>query len=247
MISKKFKIFYFTLNTVLILAIMLMDVFTCFVFHNVVFKNIAAILSCILAISNLIVGIIIYKKWKLAPNIFVCLGVIIGAVADTVINKNAIAGAVLFAIGHIFYLIALHIISKFKLKELFFFILVFMISVVLIFVPNVDLGNLTFPIILYAIILSAMFAKCVNNYAFNSKKSSLYAVMAIAGFLFYLSDLLLMFYYFKGGSALLDQLCLLAYYPAQIMFAVSILFPLRRIKKPKKNQNEDGFVHLENV
>ena len=238
--NNKLAKLYFALNVALIASIMLMDIFLCFAFRKLIFKSIAAVLTSVLAVTNLIISIKIYKKRKLLPNILICIGVVIGAIADIMMNINFVAGGVLFALGHILYLIALYQISKFKLKELFIIVLAVIISIVIIFVPYVDFGDFAILIVLYAIILSLMFAKCINAYLFNAKKSPLYAILAIAGFLFYLSDMMLLFGYFKSSGAdsiIFDKICLMLYYPAQIMFAVSILFPIRKLKK-QKNKTE---------
>ena len=55
--------------------------------------------------------------------------------------------------------------------------------------------------------------------------------LALAGLLFYLSDLMLLLYVFKDANVIFDKLCLMLYYPAQILFAVTIILDKKYGKK----------------
>ena len=219
--SNKTKISILIINIILAIFIVVLDILQCFASSDYICKQIASINICVLALLNLLINIIFCKRKNLIVCLFIFLGVVIGSLGDLLIGANFILGGILFAVGHLLYIVALYFLSKFTWKEIVVAILVIAISMVVIFVPYINYGNYLILIVSYAIILSFMLSKCVSNFLFN-KKNSLNIVLFIAGLLFYFSDMMLLLYAFKGADYIFDQLCLLMYLPAQIMFAFSI-------------------------
>ena len=227
--SKKIKIAMFIINIIISVFIVIMDIMKCFVINEIIYKQIASGAVCLLSSINLIICIIFFNKKTFWACFMLFLGVIIGSVGDFVIGKNFILGAALFAVGHIFYIIALYFISRFTWYEILVSLCVIGISLIVVFIPYVDYGNYLILVVIYAIILSLMLSKCLSNLFFN-KKDLLNIILVIAGLLFYFSDLMLMLYIFKSADLIFDKLCLMLYLPAQILFAVSIFIALMKRK-----------------
>ena len=231
--SNGLKKFLIISNIVMISLIVLVDILYCFVFDDMLVQYITAFMACGLCIFNFILCMIYRKQKFIAFNILVFIGVIFGSVADFVIGIEFIAGGLLFAIGHILYIIAIFLISRFKWADLLFMVAVIGISLLLIFIPMVDYHGYLPLIVTYAIILSIMCAKCMSNYFLNKKKNLLNIVLMIAGVLFYISDLMLLLYFFKDASLLAFKWCIMLYYPSLAMFALTLL--INTIKNDKNN------------
>lgn len=234
--NKKVKNIFIILNILLATLIMIMDVFRCFVFGDLIYKNIALISVCILAIINFLASLMFFEKNNFIFNLLIFIGVLIGSAGDYLIGINFIVGAALFAVGHILYIIALYFISKFSWKEIIIAALIIATSMLIVFIPFIEYGDYVIVIIAYAVILSLMFAKCLSNFLFNSKTLMLNIFLALAGLLFYLSDLMLLLYVFKDANVIFDKLCLMLYYPAQILFAVSILISSFNLQNKNNNK-----------
>ncbi len=219
---KQTKNILIILNVILAVFIFIMDIIMCALYNNLIYKQIASAGVCALAIINFVFAICMCKKQNFTFHILILLGILLGCAGDFFINYNFILGGVLFAIGHLIYIVALYFICKFKWQEIIIAIILVAVSLIIVFVPYVNYGQYLIIIVVYAVILSLMFAKCFSNFILN-KKTVLNFILVIAGLLFYLSDLMLLLYTFKNASIIFDKLCLLLYLPAQILFCNSIL------------------------
>ena len=153
------------------------------------------------------------------------IGLVFGMLGDIILEIQFIIGALLFAIGHVFYFFAFCAIEKFNLKNLIASACLFVpCTLFLVLAPIFDFGGPLMQIvcIAYALIISCMTGKAVSN-AIKSK-TPLNILLAIASILFTFSDLMLVLNVFGPSGLVFSILCLGTYYPAQILLAYSILF-----------------------
>lgn len=153
------------------------------------------------------------------------IGLVFGMLGDIILEIQFIIGALLFAIGHVFYFFAFCAIEKFNLKNLIASACLFVpCTLFLVLAPIFDFGGIFMEIvcIAYALIISCMTGKAVSN-AIKSK-TPLNILLAIASILFTFSDLMLVLNVFGPSGLVFSILCLGTYYPAQILLAYSILF-----------------------
>ena len=88
--------------------------------------------------------------------------------------------------------------------------------------PNFDFDGMQVLVMVYAFVISLMLAKAIGN--FITRKTLATLALMIGAFLFFFSDLMLLFYVFStSGAIVFDYLCLASYYPAEILLALSIL------------------------
>lgn len=134
-----------------------------------------------------------------------------------------IVGTALFAIAHIFYVIAYYFLYRFRYFDLIAAACVFLPSVLVItLVPIFDFGGIMMETVcvVYAAILSLMVGKALSNLGHLTPISILIAVGSI---LFYISDLSLLINMFGTVHTVPRIICLATYYPAQIILAFSII------------------------
>lgn len=185
-------------------------------------KSITSIGFVLIAMVNFIY-LLKNNKNNLSFAIFMLTGLTFAMLGDILLEVEFIVGAILFAIGHIFYFIAYTKLVKFSLKDLIFAICIFIpASILILFAPIFDYDTVVLKIlcVVYALIISIMVGKAVSN--FIKSKTSLNLILMIGSMLFMFSDLMLLFSHF-GSVPVTGILCLATYYPAEILLAYSIL------------------------
>ena len=223
MINNKQKINIILCSIVLILSyVFMITKFFCHNdFLNVFLKGSASIFFVLCCIFNIIFSnqqdkkISINKWFLLAGQIFACAG-------DITLNFNFKTGTALFAIGHIMFFISFFLIKKFRYTDIFIIILICTISILTIsFIPNIHLGNFASIVYGYSIFISIMLASAIL--IFNDKKilKQHRTLIFTGAFLFYLSDFMLLLFMFSGHNIFFDMLCLILYYPAECLLALS--------------------------
>jgi len=154
----------------------------------------------------------------IVAGLFVCM------IADVVLNLNFIAGALIFAAGHIFYFSAYCYLEKFKARDAGFGIVIFAAAAMFIMTaPIFDFGSLVMQSVClaYAAIISGMLGKALSNFIRN--KCLVNTVLAVGSLLFFFSDLMLSLDVFASGGKVTGILCLATYFPAQCVIACSLL------------------------
>ena len=144
-------------------------------------------------------------------------------IADIVLNITFIPGALIFAIGHVFYFIAYSRLIKFEKNDLIPSVIIFVCAASLVlFVPIFDFGIplMQYIILGYALIISLMVGKAISN--MRRENTSLTKLIVFGSILFFFSDLMLLLCYFAGAPQITDSLCLFTYYPGQYLLAHSI-------------------------
>lgn len=151
------------------------------------------------------------------------IGLIFAMLGDIFLNIEFIIGAILFAIGHVFFFISYCTIEKFKWSDLLYSVVIFVPSVLLItLAPFFEFDGLKMELIciLYALVISIMVGKAfaleLNNH------SKFHFVILIGSILFFFSDLMLLLNVFGDAGKWASILCLATYYPAEFLLAFSI-------------------------
>lgn len=147
-------------------------------------------------------------------------GLMLCWVADIILNITFIPGALIFAIGHVFYFIAYCRLEKFQRSDLIPSAIIFVLSASLVlFIPIFDFGIplMQYIILLYALIISLMVGKAISN--MRRTRAPLTKWIVVGSSLFFFSDLMLLLCYFAGAPQITDSLCLFTYYPGQYLLA----------------------------
>lgn len=155
-------------------------------------------------------------------------GIIFSCGGDVVLEIDFIIGAIIFAVGHIFYLVAFMFMNRFRIWDLVFMIgLSFIAILIILLVPAFDFRGIKGVACVYGVILSSMTGKAISNFVFTKNKYSLYIM--IAAVFFFISDAALMLYQFYPSDLriMFRAFCLFLYYPCCILFAFA---PIARYK-----------------
>lgn len=161
-------------------------------------------------------------------SIFMVVGLALGMVADIVLNLKGlfIAGAAIFAVGHVFYVVAYCMLVKFRWTDLIACAIIFIPAALFItLAPIFDFGGILMEIVcvVYALIISLMAGKAISNLI--RERNFVNLLIVIGSVLFVFSDMMLLLGVFGNNMpfATLDSLCILTYYPAQCLLAHAIM------------------------
>ena len=215
-------------NILLMIPIMFLDVLY-MMFDGLILKSFASALFVVLGIVNLIFAI--KNKGATKFSYLLLTGLFFAMLGDILLEIEFIVGAILFAVGHVFFFISYIFLQKFSWKDLLCAAIIFLPSMLIItLVPIFDFGGILMEIVcvVYALVISLMVGKAISNFIHN--KNILSLLILIGSVLFFFSDFMLLFNVFANVHRVFGILCLLTYYPAEIVLAVSILFS-------KKNKN----------
>ena len=215
-----FKNIILPLNITLILAVILGDI--CYItLGGLAVKATTSLFFVLLGLVNLVYCII--SKQSLKFPIIMTIGLTFAMLGDILLNIEFIVGALLFAVGHIWYFVAYNFIQKFKPSDLIYSLAIFIPDVLFIScMPFLDFGDLIMKIIVifYALIISLMVGKSIANLV--NQPTAPNVLLAIVRILFFFSDLMLLLNVFGNLSKVFDVLCLATYYPAECILAMSI-------------------------
>lgn len=214
----------------LLIAATLVSAYCYYEFGGLELKALTSSGFVITGIANLIYAFINKAANKFFP-IFMVLGLFFSLIGDIVINLSFIPGALIFALGHIFYFTAYCTSVRFKAKDLIPCGVIFGISLlILIFYPGFDFDTLIFTVcVFYALIISCMVGKTVSNLL--GERSRLNYVLVLGSTLFFISDLALVLYMFGNAPKVADTVCLATYFPAQCILAYGIFLYAAKKKR----------------
>lgn len=185
-------------------------------------KCICSGLFALLGVIDLVYALVTKRK-KPAFYITMSLGLILAFLGDCLINRDFIIGAAAFALGHIFFVVAYCILQRVRALDFAISGGIFLASAAfLLFCPLLEFGQPLFQgvCLVYALIISSMLGKAIGNLV---RTPCLYTVtLAVAGGLFFFSDLMLVLDWFIGLWSWTDHACMGTYYPALCLLAVSM-------------------------
>lgn len=163
-----------------------------------------------------------FYKGMLTALVFCFLG-------DAFIHTSFVAGAGLFAVGHICLVYIYCIVQKLTKQDVIISSIPFICTAVfLLFFPllQFDIPVFRYVCIAYASIISLMLGKAVGNYI--KEKTTLNLILALAGVLFFFSDVMLVFSWFIGLWPWTFPMCMGTYYPALCMLAFSMFYKVAK-------------------
>ena len=154
------------------------------------------------------------------------MGLVFAMLGDVILEIHFIAGAALFAIGHVFYFVAYTVDERFKPTDLIYTACILVPAILLItLAPCFDFGGVLMEVVcvVYATVISFMVGKAIANFVRVRDKKHL--IVMLGSILFFTSDLMLLFNVFTS-LPYFGALCLATYYPAEILLAFSVFLHL---------------------
>ena len=186
-------------------------------------------LKCVCSIGFVLMGLanVIYVWGRKDVDKSFCLliltGFVLAMLGDIVIAFNFIAGAAVFALGHVFFLLSYRKLQKYgKVDICIGAVLFFCVACFLLFSPFLSFSSQVLKVVcvVYALIISTMFGKALGN--FICLKNVYAAAMVVGSVLFFFSDLMLCLSKFSDSSIVTNHLCMGTYYPALCALAFSV-------------------------
>ena len=219
---KKTQKLILTLNAVIVTAIFALN----YVYQS---NGFDFTLKCICSASFAVLGLI-NLAYALATKqankrfyVSMAAGLVLACLGDVLIGYDFIVGAATFALGHVCFVVAYCFLQRMRALDLtisgglFLACLLFLLLCPLL---TFDVPIFRIVCIVYALIISTMLGKAVGNVI--RAKSLVSGVMAGASFLFFFSDLMLVFDWFIGLWSWTDHACMGTYYPALCFLAVAM-------------------------
>ena len=214
------------LNVVFFVAILVFDILLLCFREPYIYKTIPSVLFVLCGVLNFIYVFKLEQRNKVFKYLML-IGLIFACLGDIVLIDYFVIGAILFAIGHIFFFISYSVLQKIKLRDILIALGIFVVSLIVILVPQIfDFGEMLPVVIVYAFIISFMLGKAISNVIEKEYRFENIWIM-IGSILFFLSDLMLLFNVFTDISIVFDIICLILYYPAEFILASSIIQGIR--------------------
>ena len=163
-------------------------------------------------------------------HIMMALGLLFAMLGDVYINRDFIKGAVLFALGHVFFVIAYCFLTKMRITDTIISCVLFIGGTIFLTSPLLTFEEPIFKYICvgYDLIISLMLGKSIGNFLKN--KNFFTGLIAFASALFFFSDLMLVLDWFIGRWDWTDHACMGTYYPALSFLALSMIVKVIRDK-----------------
>ncbi len=153
-------------------------------------------------------------------------GLLFCFLGDAFIDFNFIGGAVIFAVGHIFFTLTFCLIQKLKPLDFIISCVFLCIATVFLLSPVLNFNPLSLRTVclFYAFIISIMAGKACGN--FFRKRNLFNGTIFIATILFFFSDTMLVLSGFSEMKVWPIHACLSTYYPALCLLAFSAFIKL---------------------
>lgn len=214
------------LNIFFIVALCVINVFYQRANFNFTLKCVG---SACFAVQGLINLFYAYKTKQANMKFFVimAIGLVFAMMGDIAINLNFIAGAGIFAVGHVWFIFAYCMLVKFKPLDLVYGAVIFVGSALFILLfkgLKFDPALLKWVCLIYALIISLMLGKAISNLV--RERSILNILLVVGAVLFFFSDLMLLLDNFMGTLSWTDHACMATYYPALSILAFSMYYKM---------------------
>ncbi len=193
-------------------------------------------LKCACSVSFALQGLC-NARWALRSEggnkrfyIYMTLGVAFAMLGDVGITKNFVIGAALFAVGHVFFVVAYSIRQRWHTADLALGGCIFVVSAALLLLLPVlafEVPAFRAVCVAYAVLIAAMTGKAITNFTRTPTKAN--GTIALGSVLFYFSDSLLVLDWFSPHFPLAGHACMALYYPALCILAFSILLTAAQI------------------
>ena len=226
-LTRKYMVIF---NVIMALAIFGMDILYMSI-GTLLIKGVTSGLFFVMGLVNFIYAVKSKTK-NFKSSLFLLLGLFFAMLGDIILNINFVIGATLFGIGHILFFVSYCSLIRFKWFDILYGIAIFVPSMLFIVLsPLFDFEQVLMEAvcIAYALVISFMLGKSISNLIRDHTILNL--TIFIGSVLFFFSDLMLLLNVFAGLGRAFDILCLLTYYPAEIVLALSIFVSV------EKNEN----------
>ncbi len=149
-------------------------------------------------------------------------GLFFAFLGDVLIDWQFIPGAAVFALGHVFFVVAYGTLQKIKKLDCVIGGSVFAACVIFLFSPLVTFENPVFRVvcIVYSLIIASMLGKAIGNFVRDKNKTT--ATIVAASALFFFSDLMLVCDWFIGVWDWAPNACMGTYFPALCLMAFAM-------------------------
>lgn len=207
---------YFILLIILLLSALIPKLYD----HYIIFKTLTSICFMIITIINIYISNTPHRYLLLFPILFCMIGDIFLAIYNRY-NKCFKLGLISFLIAHCYFVYNMCQILPFKLINIIFPI----IMVIFVYILNnkqiINLKEKSTYCLIYAFFVSLLLSKAFDIYL-NHFNIQAYLLL-IGSILFFISDFILLFMYFKKRTKILHLLNLLTYYLAIYFFTIIII------------------------
>lgn len=180
----------------------------------------------LMGIVNLVFAVKYHKK-NLKFYISMAIALLLCMLGDAILRIDFVMGAATFACGHLAFLVSYYFLQKAKKWDFIIGGILFaLVGSFIAFCPLLTFsdGYMQWVSLAYAFIISMMVGKAVSNYLSEKKKSRL--LMAIGSSMFFFSDFMLLCNWFMETGSITRKLCMITYFPALGVLALSILASL---------------------
>jgi hypothetical protein len=217
---KRSKWILLAINLLLIVAVLIICVCYQTNGYSHTLKWLGSCIAALLGLINLIYAFVCAKAGKA---FYVCntLGLLMACLGDALIDGRFIWGAAAFAAGHLCFFVSFCCVARVRVLDGILSVAAFFACLyLLLFAPFIsfDPPALRGACLVYALIISAMLGKSVGNLL--RAPSATTVVLALAGALFFFSDLMLVLGWFSSIEGPLPTLCLSTYYPSLCLLAL---------------------------
>ena len=221
------------LNIALVVALCIINFFYQRAGFGLTLKTIGS--SCF-AVQGLINLFYAYKTNQTNMKFFVimAIGLIFALAGDVAIELNFVAGAGIFAIGHVWFVIAYCLLAKYKWIDAIYGAVIFIGAALFILLfkgLTFDPVLLKWVCLIYALIISTMLGKAVSNLV--RERSIINILLVVGAGLFFFSDLMLLLDNFMGTLSWTINACMGTYYPALSILAFSMYYKIFSDSKTK--------------
>jgi len=212
------------LNAVLLALIIAGDL-SYMLLGGLLLKGTTSFLFLVVGVANLIFALKsnCFDKNKKTFAVLLCVGLFFAMLGDIILNIHFISGAVLFAIGHVFYFVAYTFLQKINIWDFVIAAAIFVPAVLFMTLsPIFGFGSILMKLVcvFYGAIISLMVGKAI--YLAINRKTLTSLVLAIGSVLFFVSDFMLLLAKFANVGLWASIVCLATYYPAQFLLGFSI-------------------------
>lgn len=177
--------------------------------------------------------VLVEKSRRAGFHATLAAGLVLAFAGDVLIVFDFVAGAALFAAGHICFFVSFWVLDRPRLLDLAVSGGICLAGACfLLFAPilRFSQGYIRAVCLVYALILSLMVGKAIGNFA--RRRSPITAVILVGSILFFFSDLMLVFDWFSNAGRMAGLLCMGTYYPAECLLAFSGTLALLEAEKP---------------
>ena len=214
------------LNVLFIVALCVINFFYQKADFNDTLKFIGS--SCF-AIQGLINLFYAYKTKQANMKFYVimAIGLIFAMAGDVAIEFVFVAGAGLFAIGHVWFIVAYCVLNKFNWNDLIYGAVLFVGAALFILLFKGLKFNPVFMkwvCLIYALIISLMLGKAISNLV--RERNVINILLVVGSTLFFFSDFMLLLNNFMGTLSWTLHACLATYFPALSILAFTMYYKI---------------------